>query len=89
MEELKQFVEQFLNYYNPDPSRTQDGHGSLGYQPPITWYAGVTPQVTGFGGIPGLERVAQEWSGESWVEAPIEVTQELMIQRKSLVPLAA
>lgn len=84
VEELKQFVEQFLNYYNQ-----YRGHGSLGYQPPITWYAGVTPKVTGFGGIPGLELVAQQWSGESSVETPIVVTQELMRKRKSLVPLAA
>ena len=82
--ELKPFVEQFLTYYNQ-----YRGHGSLGYQSPITWYAGVTPKVTGFGGIPGLERVAQQWSGESSVEAPIEVTQELLRKRKSLVPLAA
>jgi len=84
MEELQQFVEQFLTYYNP-----YRGHGSLSYQPPITWYAGVSPKVTGFGGIPGLERVAQQWSGESSAEAPIHVTEELLIQRKALVPLAA
>jgi len=84
VEELKQFVEQFLTYYNQ-----YRGHGSLGYQPPITWYAGVTPKVTGLGGIPGLERVAQQWSGFSSVEAPILVTQELLTRQKALVPLAA
>jgi len=82
--ELKQFVEQFLNDYNP-----YRGHGSLGYQPPITWYAGVTPKVMGFGGIPGLELVALQWSGQSTVEAPIEVTHELLTQRKALVLRAA
>ena len=84
MEELKQFVLEFLTYYNQ-----YRGHGSLGYQPPITWYAGIAPTVTGFGGIPGLEKVAQEWSGQSTAEAPIRVTQELMIQRKALVPRVA
>jgi len=84
VQELKQFVLEFLTYYNP-----YRGHGSLGYQPPITWYAGIAPTVTGFGGIPGLEKVAQEWSGQSTAEAPIEVTQELLTRRKALVPLAA
>lgn len=84
VEELQQFVLEFLCYYNQ-----YRGHGSLSYQPPIAWYVGMTPKATGFGGIPGLELVAQQWAGESSVEAPIVVTQELMIQRKSLVPLAA
>ena len=84
VEELQQFVAQFET-----DSNQYQGHGSLGYQPPITWYAGVTPKVTGFGGIPGLELVAEQWSGESSAEAPIDVTQELMIQRKALVLLAA
>ena len=83
-QELSQFVEKFLSYYNQ-----YRGHGSLGYQPPITLYAGVAPKVTGLGGIPGLEKVAQQWPSESSVEAPIYVTQELMTQKKALVPLAA
>jgi len=82
--ELEQFVEQFIDYYNQ-----YRGHGSLGYQPPITWYSGIAPKVTGLGGIPGLEKVAQQWSGESEAEAPIYVTQELLTQRKALVPLVA
>ncbi len=63
--------------------------GSLGYQPPITWYAGIAPKATGLVGIPGLERVAQQWSGESAAEATIDVTQKLLIERKAFVPLAS
>ena len=84
VEERKQLVLEFRSDYNP-----YRGHGRLGYQPPITWYVGVAPKVTGFGGIPGLEQVAQQGSGERSAEAPRGVTQELLSQRKSLVPRAA
>lgn len=84
VQELEEFVEQFILYYNQ-----YRGHGSLGYRPPIAWYAGRCPQVTGLGAIPGLEEVARQWSGESSAEPPITVTKELLATCKAMVPVTS
>jgi transposase InsO family protein len=81
VQELSEFVNRFITYYNQ-----YRAHGGLGYEPPIHWYLGTSPKVKGLGGIWGLERVAQEWSGESFAEAPILVNQQVLARRKALVP---
>jgi len=81
--ELEAFIARFITYYNQ-----YRAHGGLDYRPPVHWYAGVCPKVRGLGGIIGLEAVAQEWSGDSMVEPPIVVNQEVLARRKALVPIS-
>lgn len=82
VQELSEFVNRFITYYNQ-----YRAHGGVGYKPPVYWYAGICPQVKGLGGILGLEVVAQEWSGESMAAPPIWVNQELLARQKALVPI--
>ena len=83
LQELETFVTQFVTYYNQ-----YRAHGSLGYKPPVWRYTGTCPKVKGFGGLWGLEAVAQQWSGESSAEAPIVVTKEELTRCTALVPIA-
>jgi transposase InsO family protein len=82
-QELETFVAQFRMYYNQ-----YRAHGSLGYKPPVWWYAGICPKVKGLGGLWGLEKVAHQWSGESSAEVPIVVTKEKLTRCKALVPIS-
>jgi transposase InsO family protein len=82
-QELTTFVAQFRTYYNQ-----YRGHGSLGYKPPVWWYAGTCPKVKGLARLWGLEALAHQWSGESSAETPIVVTKEGLTRYKALVPVA-
>jgi len=83
VQELSAFIVRFVTYYNQ-----YRAHGGLGYKPPVHWYVDTSPRVKGLGGIPGLERVAQEWSGDSIMEPPVVVNQEVLARRKAVVPIA-
>ena len=82
-QELETFVAQFVMYYNQ-----YRAHGGVGYKPPVWWYAGDCPKVTGLSRLWGLEAVAHQWSKESSAEAPIVVTKEKLTRCKALVPIS-
>lgn len=85
VEELQTAVDQFLIYYN-----NYRGHSSLGWQAPVTRFAGRSVTVCGLAGIPGLERMADDpqW-GPSYCDPPIEITPTTVRDRNALVPLMA
>ncbi len=85
VEELQLAVDQFLLYYN-----NYRGHSSLGWQAPVTRFAGRAVIVQGLAGIPGLEPMAAnpQW-GLSYCDPPVEITPTTVGNRNALVPMMA
>lgn len=83
--ELQAAVDHFLLYYN-----NYRGHSSLGWQAPVTRFAGRAVIVRGLAGIPGLEPMAADpqW-GPSYCDPPVEITPTTVRDRNALVPLMA
>lgn len=67
--ELQAALDRYLTYYNH-----YRRHSALGWQTPVSRYAGRSPVVRGLAGIPGLEAMAADpgW-GESHADPPIEI----------------
>jgi transposase InsO family protein len=82
---LQTAVDQFLLYYN-----NYRGHSSLGWQAPVTRFAGRAVMVRGLAGIPGLEPMAADpqW-GPAYCDPPVEITPSTVRDRNALVPLMA
>lgn len=85
VEQLQTALDEFLIYYN-----NYRGHSSLGWQAPITRFAGRAVMVCGLAGIPGLERMAHnpQW-GPSYCDPPVEITPTIARDRNALVLLMA
>ena len=85
VEELQSAVNEFLTYYN-----NYRGHSSLGWQAPVTRFAGRAVIVRGLAGIPGLEPMAADprW-GTSYCDPPVEITPTTVPNRNALIPLMA
>jgi transposase InsO family protein len=83
--ELQTAVDEYLIYYN-----NYRGHSRLGWQAPVTRFAGRAVVVRGLAGIPGLEPMAADprW-GPSYCDPPIKITPTTARDRYALVPLAA
>jgi transposase InsO family protein len=82
---LQLAVDEFLTYYN-----NYRGHSSLGWQAPVTRFAGRAVRVRGLAAIPGLEPMATDpqW-GLSECDPPVEITPTTVRDRNALVPLIA
>jgi len=85
VQELQSAVDEFLTYYN-----NYRGHSSLGWQAPVTRFAGQAVVVRGLVGIPGLEAMAADpqW-GPSYCDPPVEITPTTVRDRNALIPLMA
>ncbi len=85
VEQLQTAVDQFLIYYN-----NYRGHSSLGWQAPVTRFAGRAVIVQGLAGLPGLEPMAADpqW-GPSYCDPPVKITPTTVRDRKALVPFMA
>ncbi|MCP3906492.1 MAG: transposase [Oceanicoccus sp.] len=85
VEELQLAVDQFLIYYN-----NYRGHSSLGWQAPVTRFAGRAVIVRGLAAIPGLEPMAADpqW-GPAYCDPPVTITPTTVPNRNALVPLMA
>ena len=85
VEELQLAVDEFLIYYN-----NYRGHSSLGWQAPVTRFAGRAVIVRGLAAIPGLEPMAADpqW-GPVYCDPPVEITPSTVRDRNALVPLMA
>jgi transposase InsO family protein len=70
LEELQAALERYLTFYN-----NYRLHSALGWQTPVSRYAGRAITIRGLAGIPGLEPMATDsrW-GESYCDPPIEIT---------------
>jgi len=70
LEELQAALDAYLTYYN-----NYRLHSALGWQPPVSRYAGRHITIRGLAGIPGIEPMAADphW-GESYCDPPIEIT---------------
>ncbi len=85
VEELQTAVDEFLLSYN-----NYRGHSSLGWQAPVTRFAGRAVIVQGLAGIPGLEPMADDplW-GPSYCDPPVEISPTTVRDRNALVPFIA
>lgn len=85
VEQLQRAVDEFLLYYN-----NYRGHSSLGWQAPVTRFAGRTVIVRGLAGLPGLEPMAanSQW-GRSFCDPPVKITPSTVLNRNALVLLMA
>jgi transposase InsO family protein len=72
LEELQAALDRYLTYYNHYRL-----HASLGWQTPVSRYAGRALTVRGLAGLPGLERMAANprW-GLSECDPPLAITPE-------------
>lgn len=70
LEELQAALDRYLTYYN-----NYRLHSALGWQTPVSRYAGRAMVIQGLAGIPGLEPMAVDprW-GESYCDPPIQIT---------------
>jgi transposase InsO family protein len=70
LDELQAALDRYLTYYN-----NYRLHSALGWQTPISRYAGRSVVVRGLAGIPGIEPMAADprW-GESYCDPPVEIT---------------
>ncbi len=85
VKELQLAVDEFLLYYN-----NYRGHSSLGWQAPVTRFAGRAVVVRGLAAIPGLEPMAADpqW-GPSFCDPPVKITPTTVRDRNALVPMMA
>lgn len=81
--QLQTAVDEFLVYYN-----NYRAHSSLGWQAPVTRFAGRAVRVQGLAAILGLEPMAADprW-GPAYCDPPIEITPTTARNRNALVPL--
>ena len=81
--ELQAALDQYLTYYN-----NYRLHSSLGWQAPVTRYAGRLVAVRGLAGILGLEPMAAspQW-GPAACDPPVEITPMTARASRALVPL--
>lgn len=79
--DLQTALDQFLRYYN-----NYRGHSSLGWQAPVTRFAGRTVTVRGLAALPGLEPMAANpaW-GPSYCDPPVTITPTTVQNRNALV----
>lgn len=70
LEELQVALDRYLTFYN-----NYRLHSALGWQTPVSRYAGRATTIQGLAGIPGIEPMAADprW-GESCCGPPIEIT---------------
>jgi putative transposase len=70
LDELQAALDRYLIYYN-----NYRLHSALGWQPPISRYAGRSVTSRGLAGIPGIEPMAADpgW-GKSLCDPPIDIT---------------
>ena len=85
LQELQDAVDEFLTYYN-----NYRGHSALGWQAPVTRFAGRAVVVRGLAGIPGLEQMATDpqW-GPTYCDPPVEITPTTVRDRNALIPLVS
>ncbi len=81
--QLQTAVDEFLVYYN-----NYRAHSSLGWQAPVTRFAGRAVRVQGLAAIPGLEPMTADprW-GPAFCDPPVEITPTTVRNRNALVPL--
>ena len=81
VQELQTAVDEFLTWYN-----NYRGHSSLGWQAPVTRFAGRAVIVRGLAGITGLEQMAADpqW-GDSYCDSPVEITPTTVRDRNALI----
>jgi len=81
LEELQAALDRYLTYYN-----NYRRHSALGWQTPISRYAGRAMTIRGLAGIPGIEAMAADprW-GESYCDPPIEITPLTAQKARALV----
>jgi hypothetical protein len=79
--ELQTALEKYLTFYN-----NYRRHSALGWQTPVTRYAGRSLLIRGLAGIPGIEPMAAnpQW-GESYADPPIETTSLTAHKSRALV----
>ena len=83
--DLQAALEAYVVYYN-----NYRGHSSLGWQAPITRFAGRAVRVQGLAGIPGLEPMAadSQW-GRSYCDPPVAIMPTTVRDRAALaLPMA-
>ena len=85
LQELQTAVDEFLIYYN-----NYRGHSSLGWQAPVTRFAGRAVRLQGLAALPGLEPMAADpqW-GLSYCDPPVVITPTTVPNRNALVPFFA
>ena len=83
--DLQTALDQFLRYYN-----NYRGHSSLGWQAPVTRFAGRAVTVRGLAALPGLEPMAANpaW-GPSYCDPPVTITPTTVENRNALLPRLA
>jgi len=81
--EVQAALDRYLTYYN-----NYRLHSSLGWQAPVTRYAGRLVAVRGLAGILGLEPMAAspQW-GPAACDPPVEITPMTALASRALVPL--
>lgn len=82
--ELQVALDRYLTYYN-----NYRLHSSLGWQAPVTRYAGRSVAMRGLAGILGVEPMAANprW-GVAACDPPIEITPTTALTSRALVPLS-
>ena len=76
-------LDRYLTYYN-----NYRLHSSLGWQAPVTRYAGRSVAVRGLAGILGLELMAANpLCGPAACDPPVEITPMTALASRALVPL--
>ena len=83
--DLQAALDAYVVYYN-----NYRGHSSLGWQAPVTRFAGRAVRVQGLAGIPGLEPMAadSQW-GRSYCDSPVVITPTTVRDRAALaLPIA-
>ena len=85
VEQLHAAVDEFLVYYN-----NYRGHSQLGWQAPVTRFAGRAVRVRGLAAIPGLEPMATDphW-GPAYRDPPVTITPTTVENRNALTLLTA
>lgn len=78
--DLQTALDAYVVYYN-----NYRGHSSLGWQAPVTRFAGRAVRVQGLAAIPGLEPMAADaqW-GPSWCDLPVVITPTTVRDRAAL-----
>jgi transposase InsO family protein len=84
LDDLQAALDQYLTFYN-----NYRLHSSLGWQAPVTRYAGRPVMVQGLAGIPGVEPMAAnpKW-GPASCDPPVEISPRTASASRALVPLS-
>ena len=71
LEDLQAALDKWVTYYN-----NYRKHSSLGWHPPVSRYAGITPRVQGLAALPGMEEAAHHLAAflPSRADPPIATT---------------